>query len=175
VDLNNVLIERSRKIRPAAGARVLAEGSDGPLMVVRDRGGRRMLSVAWAVLDSDFPLRVGFPVFVANAVSWLVHDQAAGGGMNAIAGRTFSVAAPAGARSLTLRTPAGDRRTLSTQTGAALVRGLSLREEVRLARAPEPGSGRRPRHLRRGERPRHPRAQGVRTRQARAAEVHEPG
>ena len=58
---------------------------------------------------------------------------------------------------------------------AALVRRLPVREDVRLARAPEPGPGRRPRDLRRGERARHPRAQGVRPRQARPAEVHQPG
>ena len=40
------------------------------------------------------------------------------------------------------------------------------------ARAAEPGPGRRPRDLRRGERARHPRAEGVRTRQARPAQVH---
>jgi ATP-binding cassette subfamily B protein len=45
--------------------------------------------------------------------------------------------------------------------------GFRFEKTLRRARAPQPGPGRRPRDERRGERARHPRAEGVRARQAR--------
>ena len=41
------------------------------VMTVEGPQGRRAVATAFAVGDSNFPLRVGFPLFVSNVVHWL--------------------------------------------------------------------------------------------------------
>ncbi len=127
-DLGGLLIEKSRRIRPGPGGRVLLEGSDGPLVVAGERGGRRTLYAAWNLLDSDFPLQVSFPVFVGNAVAWLTGAGRTGGegaGLSVRAGQPFSVPAPGAARTLTLAGPGGDRTQLDASSGVAIVRSAN--------------------------------------------------
>jgi hypothetical protein len=126
VDMEGTLIEKARKVRPRPEARVLVNGSDGPLVVASERGARRSLYVAWSLLDSDLPLRVDFPIFTGNAVRWLTGEGRAageGGGMNVRAGQVFSVAAPGKTKTLTLKGPDGIRETLDASSGLAIVRG----------------------------------------------------
>ncbi len=47
-----------------------------PLVVVSDQGDR-MVRVSFALEDSNFPLQPGFPIFLANALSWLMDEQVA--------------------------------------------------------------------------------------------------
>lgn len=125
VDLEGTLIEKGTKVRARAGARTLVSGSEGPLIVASERGARRALYVAFKSLDSDWPLRVSFPIFVGNAVRWLTGEGRAageGGGMNVRAGQVFTVAAPGGAATLTLRGPDGLKAALDAGTGLVTVR-----------------------------------------------------
>lgn len=125
VDLDNLLIEKGRKVRPLTGAKVLVNGSDGPMVVATDQGGRRSLYLSWNALDSDFPLQVSFPIFVSNAVQWLTGEGRAGGeegGLSVRAGQPFNIASPAGAKTLTLARPDGGRETLDASSGMAVVR-----------------------------------------------------
>ena len=44
-------------------------GLEGP-------GSARVVAIAFAVADSNFPLRVGFPLFVSNVIHWLAERRA---------------------------------------------------------------------------------------------------
>ena len=67
------------------------------------------------------------------------------------------------------------RGDLHRHGDAALGAGIPVREALRRAHPAEPGPGGRPGHGRRGERARHPRAEGLRSRQARAPQLRPPG
>lgn len=43
------------------------------------RSGQRFVALAFAITDSDLPLRIAFPLFIHNAVHWLAGADAAGG------------------------------------------------------------------------------------------------
>jgi hypothetical protein len=47
-----------------------------PLVLVSDREDR-MVRVSFALEDSNFPLQPSFPIFIANALGWLMDDQVA--------------------------------------------------------------------------------------------------
>jgi len=85
VDLEGVYFERQTKVQPAAGARILAENRAGPLVVVRESSAFRQAFLAFSPLDSDFPLQVAFPIFVANALTYLGGEP--GGNLSAAPGR----------------------------------------------------------------------------------------
>lgn len=123
--LQDILIEQARRVRAAPDARILAQGTDGPLMVASQRGGHRALYVGWSLLQSDFPLRAAFPIFVDNALSWLTNAGAetASGGINVRAGQPFTLAVPRPGSALTLTSATGERTSLDTSSGIATVRG----------------------------------------------------
>jgi len=141
--LQNILIEKATKVQAQPEGRVLAEGTDGPLIVTSDHAGRRALFVGWSLLDSDFPLRPAFPIFVDNALHWLTDSgsSAASVGLNVHAGQPFNMTAPSLGSPLTLTMPDGETQSLDTSTGVATVReadrtglyvvsGPGLRKEV---------------------------------------------
>jgi hypothetical protein len=71
VNLDNVLISRSAMVRaPAWGERVV-DAAQTPLVVAGELGRQRIVWLSFDVLESTWPLRVSFPIFVANAVDWL--------------------------------------------------------------------------------------------------------
>ncbi len=75
VDLSAVLIDKALKIELAPWARSIADAKETSLFAVGERANKRWLFIGFNLLDSDFPLRVGFPIFVANALRWSVGGQ----------------------------------------------------------------------------------------------------
>lgn len=79
-NLSGVRVRSARKVTPAQWASVVVESKSAPLMVAGERSGgggigrgeTRVVYVAFRPTQSDFPLRVAFPVFVSNAVTYLV-------------------------------------------------------------------------------------------------------
>ena len=49
----------------------LVESPQAPLMFAGDLGRQRIIWIGFDVLESNWPLRVSFPIFIANAVEWL--------------------------------------------------------------------------------------------------------
>jgi len=71
VSLDNVLIARSLVVAaPDWGVRVV-DASQTPLIVAGDLGRQRVVWIGFDLLESTWPLRVSFPIFVANALQFL--------------------------------------------------------------------------------------------------------
>ncbi|AIE83933.1 vWA domain-containing protein [Fimbriimonas ginsengisoli] len=116
VDLQGVFIDQQHKVKPKGNGQVLAVNSTGPLVVTSESVGRRQIYLAFEPLQSDFPLQVGFPIFVANALDYLAGGESAD--LIAIrAGAPFSIPSTKGA---TLQAPDGAKAELKP-TGAVLV------------------------------------------------------
>ncbi|MFZ4507623.1 MAG: vWA domain-containing protein [Fimbriimonas sp.] len=75
VDLRGVFIDQGEKVSAVGSAKVVATSSGGPLVVVSERRGRQVY-VAFEPLKSDFPLQPSFPIFVANALTYLAGQAA---------------------------------------------------------------------------------------------------
>ncbi len=117
VDLEGVFIDNAQRVKPKANGQVLANGSAGPLVVV-SRGDQRRVYLAFSPLQSDFPLNVSFPIFIANALDYLGGES--GTGLLAIrAGQTFNVAA---SKSGTLKAPSGVSSEVASNGATAAVR-----------------------------------------------------
>jgi hypothetical protein len=70
VDFEPVYVGDSEQVQAKPTADVLAESSAGPL-VVESQGDQRQIYVSFEPMKSDFPLQVGFPIFIANALDFL--------------------------------------------------------------------------------------------------------
>lgn len=94
VDLSPVIVDTALKVRLADWAQAIAETPTTPLVAVGERKQKRWLFVGFNLADSDFPLRVGFPIFIANALKWSVGGQRWEQGFTLKAGAVISLVLP---------------------------------------------------------------------------------
>ncbi|MCX6344330.1 MAG: BatA and WFA domain-containing protein [Armatimonadetes bacterium] len=76
VDFNEVRIAQANYLQPKPWATTIVEGPGGGLGVAGSNGGRKFVQLSFDILESDFPLHVGFPIFIANCLDWLVPTSA---------------------------------------------------------------------------------------------------
>ncbi len=70
VSLTGVTIGQALDLDPGPGFTVLAASGTSPLLLSWDHAGLKALIAAFPPGSSDFPLRPGFPILLANALSW---------------------------------------------------------------------------------------------------------
>ncbi len=113
-----------------AGASALIESDQGPLAVTWPAPGGRALWFRFDLTETDLPLRVAFPVLLADALDWLTENADADGVMPAGRERDVLIEGSGSAdlvlpdgRALTLRARAGSVRLPPIEsTGIALIR-----------------------------------------------------
>ena len=118
VQLNDAFIDQIEKVTPKGDGEVLAQSSAGPLVVASRKPNQRKLYVAFRPMNSDFPLQIGFPIFIANALDFFAGGEAS----NTVAVRTglpFSVPVAATGK---LSGPEGFNTTIEPTGGTLIVR-----------------------------------------------------
>ena len=70
VSLAGLLIGSALRSSRVPGFRILAASGESPLVLAWDHAGLKALVFAFDPEGSDLPLRAGFPVLIANALSW---------------------------------------------------------------------------------------------------------
>ena len=86
---DNVQVTQSLTAKTPAWAVSLAEAPQAPIMLAGDLGRQRIVWVGFDMLESNWPLRVSFPIFIANAVEWLNPANAKSGQLLVKAGDAF--------------------------------------------------------------------------------------
>ncbi len=71
VSFDNVQIASSLAIRTPSWAVSLVDSPTSPLVVAGELGRQRIVWIGFDTLQSTWPLRISFPIFIANAVDWL--------------------------------------------------------------------------------------------------------
>ena len=105
VNLDQLFISRYNLLQPADDVEVLAEGSDGPVIVALARGPMHVVYVTFDPLDSNWPFQRGFVTFIVNAVEFLGHAGEAISESSFVPGEALSTRLPAAAESVELLVP----------------------------------------------------------------------
>ena len=100
----------------------LVEAPQAPLMFAGELGRQRIIWIGFDTLESNWPLRVSFPIFIANAVDWLNPANARSGQLLVKAGDPFRLALTEPVTSAQITLPGGaaevaDARPDSQRTG----------------------------------------------------------
>lgn len=119
VDLDGVYFEEIEVAQPIGSAEVLARSAAGPLIIADTKPNQRVVYTAFSPLESDFPLQIGFPIFVSNLLDFL-GGEAGEGPLVVPVGRAFSL--PANAPSASLKVPTGGEVQLKPNGGAVTIR-----------------------------------------------------
>jgi hypothetical protein len=125
VNVSDLRLSAMRRVKLQPWARVLVDGSEGPLLVEGNRDGQRSLYLSFGLYDSDLPLRAAFPIFMANALNLLGASSSGSAGQPVPAGERVDLTAPAGATKVEVASPGGGSTALALNT-----RGFTLSDTV---------------------------------------------
>jgi hypothetical protein len=67
----NIGIRKAQRLALPDGSRTLISTTGGPLMADVSRGGQQILVIAFDIAESNWPLRLSFPLFIQNVLAWV--------------------------------------------------------------------------------------------------------
>ena len=111
-DLTTLVVKKAAVLEPPVGATILIEGSTGPLAFAASRSGFVDAVVAFPLLENkelqtDWPLKLSFPMFLANVVKTLGNARDAAGGEAQRPGQAVVLRADAEAKEVVVTAPDG--------------------------------------------------------------------
>jgi len=113
VALDNVQVRESNSALTPPWAVSLMEASRASLAFAGELGSQRIIWIGFDLLESNWPLRLSFPIFVANAVEWLdpANERSR---LTVKAGEPFRLRTPNAVTGARVRYPNGTVRELET-------------------------------------------------------------
>ncbi len=136
VTWDDVHIARATRYAAPADAVTLLETAEGPLLWMLNRPGQRLICQAFALQDSDLPLRVAFPILTNNLMGWLLPQTSQAPITPLPAGQPWTPALPLAATAAVLVTPTGERVDLLDATASLPQRAGLYRLELETAGGP---------------------------------------
>src|SRR5581483_12425054 len=104
VTLADLNVTRASRFQLEPGDVAVASALRDPIIVARDRNGRKSVALGFDLRKSDLPMRVAFPALVVNALDWFAGADT--GLMPSVPlGQAWRLPAPAGALEVEVRGP----------------------------------------------------------------------
>jgi hypothetical protein len=130
INMDNVQIAETLAVKTPSWAVALVDAPRTPLLLAGELSRQKIVWIGFDTLQSTWPLRISFPMFVANAVEWLNPATAKSGQLMLHAGEPFrhSLAQPVVTADVTL--PDGSKKTIRPADGREIVFGDTAREGV---------------------------------------------
>jgi hypothetical protein len=121
--LDAVNIGVARKLTPQEGDKIVGASDEGPILVAGQRNSTKFVVLGFDVRQSDFPLRIAWPVFLLNCINWFVEEDAEY--LSSFrTGEVWHVPAPVGVQSsVVLIDPDEKHHTVPVQEGRAVFFG----------------------------------------------------
>jgi hypothetical protein len=131
VTFDNVQIADALVVPPPAWGVSILESPQTPLIVAGEQGRHRILWLGFDSLQSTWPLRISFPIFIANAAEWLNPASVQASQMNVKAGLPFRFGLTEDLKSVQITGPDGAKSTrMIDATRRELVFGDTIRQGV---------------------------------------------
>lgn len=127
--LENLFIDSARRLEIPAEAVVLASSKDRPLLAVQE-GEQKRIWLGFEPMNSDFPLQVGFPIFVANLLDF-VGSGGQAGEMVTTTGRSFALRTN---EAVKVNGPAGRSQEFKPADGVITLAGLQMAGEYQVGK-----------------------------------------
>lgn len=112
VELNNVLVAEATPLELPPGGTVLIESNAGPLFAIAPRDAYEDCVLGFEIVQGDkaqtnWPLKVGFPVFALNLLEYFGPAKRQRAGENLHPGEAAVLALPTAAGAVEVKTPSG--------------------------------------------------------------------
>lgn len=131
VNFDTVQIGESLAVKTPTWAVSLVDSPQTALILAGELGRQRIVWVGFDVLQSTWPLRISFPIFVANAVEWLNPAASTAHQLNVQAGAPFRLALTESVTTAQIQTPDGSTRTAEVNPAKGeLVFGDTMKQGI---------------------------------------------
>jgi hypothetical protein len=120
--LGDVQVSTGHALQPKPSDRVLGASDQGPILVSGARAGHPFVALGFDPRNSDWVLRVAWPLFVLNSINAFVEEDT-GYVSSFRTGEVWRVPAPSSADSATVIDPRGVRHTVPVKEGRAVYLG----------------------------------------------------
>jgi Ca-activated chloride channel family protein len=128
---DNVQAVESYAAKTPPWAISLLDSPQASLMLAGELGRQRIIWVGFDPLESNWPLRVSFPIFIANAVEWLNPANTRGGQLLVKAGEAFRLALTRPETGAEVTLPDGVTKSVHLDPGASeLVFGETYKQGI---------------------------------------------
>jgi Ca-activated chloride channel homolog len=117
VNFDNVQVAESLGVKPPPWGIALVESPQTPLIIAGELNRQRIVWVGFDPLQSTWPLRISFPIFMANAVDWLNPSSANNNQSLVQAGQAFRMPLASGTTTAQLTSPDGKTRMIAIEPG----------------------------------------------------------
>ena len=129
--LDNVQVMESLTAKAPTWAVSLVDAPQAPLVLAGELGRQRIIWIGFDLLESNWPLRISFPIFIANAVDWLNPANAKSEQLVVKPGDPFRLALARPEKSAQVTVPGGSTITLPVDEKAnEFVFGDTLRQGI---------------------------------------------
>ena len=115
---DNVQVAESLVAKAPSWALSVADSPQAPLILAGELARQRIVWVGFDVLESNWPLRVSFPIFISNAIEWLNPANAKGGQLLVKAGEAFRMGLLMPETSAQITVPGGGTKTIALDPNA---------------------------------------------------------
>jgi Ca-activated chloride channel homolog len=120
--LGDIQVAHGNTLKPEQGDRVVGASDLGPILVAGRRAGRKFVALGFDPRNSDFVLRVAWPLFVLNTINDFVEEDT-GYVSSYRTGDVWRIPAPSAAEIATLEDPSGQKRQVPVKEGRAVYLG----------------------------------------------------
>jgi hypothetical protein len=123
INMDNVQIGETLAVKTPSWAVALVDAPRTPLLLAGELARQKIVWIGFDTLQSTWPLRISFPMFIANAVDWLNPEATKSSQLMVRAGEPFryELTQPAATAEVTM--PDGTKRTLAPGDAREIVFG----------------------------------------------------
>ncbi len=146
IDLGNVKFAEGIALKPPAGGTVLIDSHAGPLLAIAPRDGFEDAVLGAEIVgfdekgerfaNTDWPLRLSFPVFVLNALTYFGGSATAAAASNVQPGHSVTLRSASSVDKISIRTPSG--KSVSLKREHAETFNFSGTDELGIYQVDEP-------------------------------------
>lgn len=120
--LSDINIGKGHILKGEKEDKVVANSYKGPLLIQGRRAGVKFVALGFDIRESDFPLRIAWPLFLLNTINDFVEEDTSY--ISSFrTGSVWSIPASSAADTATLELPDGTKRTVPIKDGRAVFLG----------------------------------------------------
>ena len=122
MSMGDIQVAKGFAFKPEKDDKVIGASEAGPILVSGRRGGRKFVALGFDPRDSDFVLRVAWPLFVLNTINDFIEEDTSYVS-SFFTGDVWNIPAPSGAEVATLKAPDGKTHRIPIKEGRAVYLG----------------------------------------------------
>lgn len=119
MSMGDIQVARGHSFKPEKEDKVIGASEAGPILVAGRRSGRKFVALGFDPRDSDFVLRVAWPLFVLNTINDFIEEDTSYVS-SFFTGEVWHIPAPSGAEVATLKSPDGKTHSVPIKEGRAV-------------------------------------------------------